>query len=172
MNFGQSIATCYKKYFVFSGRARLSEYWWFALFSGLVAIPVFIFSVAMVLTMNIYMVMFPWVIFFFAVGIPALAVTVRRLHDMGQSGIWVYLSYGLQIMVLLIGPAESSDAIDNIPAIIGNIVGGILSIAVFVMTLIPSQQKENKYGPNPSNISAPLNDTTPPPPPSGYTPLN
>ncbi|MEY2634575.1 MAG: hypothetical protein RIS75_515 [Actinomycetota bacterium] len=172
MNFGQSIATCYKKYFVFSGRARLSEYWWFALFSGILAIPAFIFSLAMVLTMNMYLVMFPWVIFFFAVGIPAIAVSVRRLHDMGQSGIWVYLSYGLQIMVLLIGPAESSDAIDNIPAIIGNIVGGILSIAVFVMTLIPSQQKENKYGPIPALNTAPIDSATPPPPPSGYTPLS
>ena len=171
MNFGQAIATCYRKYFVFSGRARLSEYWWFALFAGIIAMPVAFFSVAMVLTMNIYMVLFPWVIFFFAVGIPALAATVRRLHDMGQSGIWVYLSYGLQIMVLLLGPAESSDAIDNIPAIIGNLFGGILSIAVFVMTLIPSQQKENKYGPIPTLHTAPIHGTTPPPPPSGYTPL-
>ena len=29
MSFAQSIATCFKKYVCFKGRARRSEYWWF-----------------------------------------------------------------------------------------------------------------------------------------------
>ena len=29
MSFSQSVATCFKKYVCFKGRARRSEYWWF-----------------------------------------------------------------------------------------------------------------------------------------------
>ena len=31
MSFGEAVKTCFKKYVTFSGRARRSEYWWFAL---------------------------------------------------------------------------------------------------------------------------------------------
>lgn len=172
MDFGQSISTCYKKYFDFKGRARLSEYWWFALFSFLIAIPTFIISLAMVITQSYIAVLVPWAFYLLIVGIPGVAVTVRRLHDMGQSGIWAFVSYGLQIMTYVLPEPENSDFIDNIPAIIGNLFGGILSIAVFVMTLIPSQQKDNKYGPASTNQAAIYDGSTPPPPPTGYTPIS
>ena len=32
MNFTKSIETCFKKFSVFEGRARKSEFWWFQLF--------------------------------------------------------------------------------------------------------------------------------------------
>ena len=31
MTFSESISKCFKKYFVFQGRASRSEYWWFQL---------------------------------------------------------------------------------------------------------------------------------------------
>ena len=33
MDFGESIGTCLRKYFVFEGRASRSEFWYFVLFS-------------------------------------------------------------------------------------------------------------------------------------------
>lgn len=36
MGFVEAIKTCLAKYFVFSGRAARSEYWWFVLFVVLV----------------------------------------------------------------------------------------------------------------------------------------
>ena len=33
MNFIHSIKTCFRKYFVFKGRATRSEFWWFQLFA-------------------------------------------------------------------------------------------------------------------------------------------
>ena len=31
MTFGESVSTCFKKYFVIKGRASKSEFWWFQL---------------------------------------------------------------------------------------------------------------------------------------------
>ena len=42
MSFGEAIKTCFKKYATFSGRARRSEYWWFALFTHILSsIPLY-----------------------------------------------------------------------------------------------------------------------------------
>src|SRR5262249_41206369 len=45
MGFGQAIATCFRKYAVFSGRASRSEYWFFVLFELLVYIVLLIADV-------------------------------------------------------------------------------------------------------------------------------
>ena len=38
MTFAESVQTCLSKYADFTGRARRSEYWWFALFVLIVTI--------------------------------------------------------------------------------------------------------------------------------------
>jgi uncharacterized membrane protein YhaH (DUF805 family) len=40
MTFGKAIKTCFKKYCVFKGRARRSEYWYWILFTFLVGIGI------------------------------------------------------------------------------------------------------------------------------------
>lgn len=75
MTFGQSIKTCFSKYVTFSGRATRSEYWWFALFCFIICcIPV---------------VNFLGLLLF----LPSLAVGVRRMHDIGKSGLFVLLAF-------------------------------------------------------------------------------
>ncbi len=73
-----------KKYAEFSGRARRTEYWMFALFN-------LIFFLAAVVIDNIAGTTIgglPYGLFYFlyalAVLIPGLAVAVRRLHDVGK----------------------------------------------------------------------------------------
>lgn len=74
MGFLESIKTCFGKYATFSGRARRSEFWWFALLNFILGcIPV----------INII-----WALVVF---IPTIAVGVRRLHDTGRSGWWYLL---------------------------------------------------------------------------------
>ncbi len=72
-----------KNYAVFSGRARRSEYWYFALFNTIFSIGFSIFFGLMQepLLANIYSLV---------VFIPSLAVGVRRMHDVGKSG-WFLL---------------------------------------------------------------------------------
>ncbi len=71
MTFVESIKTCFSKYATFSGRATRSEFWWFWVFTLIASfIPL----------LNL------------AVIIPAIAVGVRRLHDIGKSGWYMLLA--------------------------------------------------------------------------------
>ena len=78
-----------KQYADFSGRARRKEYWMFTLFHVIFTyVLMFLFAFVggaldtplMLLLMYLYPL---------AVFIPALAVTVRRLHDIGKSGVYI-----------------------------------------------------------------------------------
>lgn len=77
MDFITAVKTCFSKYATFEGRARRSEYWWWAVFSFLMGllglIPVLGWIIAV------------------AIMLPGLAVSVRRLHDTGRSGWWWFL---------------------------------------------------------------------------------
>jgi uncharacterized membrane protein YhaH (DUF805 family) len=108
-----------KKYADFSGRSRRMEYWMFLLINFLISCAIvaieyfagfgntigFIYSIAMV--------------------IPGLAVGVRRLHDTGRSGWWLFL--GL------------------IP-----VVGWLILLYFFVI----DGEADNTYGPNPKGVTA------------------
>ena len=97
MNFVQSIQTCYKKFFDFSGRASKSEYWWFQLYAIIIYGMQFVFQGDLVLVFSILVI---------ANIIPLYASGVRRLHDTDKSGWMVLISVipliGLYIIVLLI----------------------------------------------------------------------
>jgi len=91
MGFTQAIKTCLSKYATFSGRAPRSEYWWFALFITLVYLAFMVFAQVMGEDSAIVgIAAIPFVIFVFAIIIPSIAVSVRRLHDLDQSG-WFFL---------------------------------------------------------------------------------
>jgi uncharacterized membrane protein YhaH (DUF805 family) len=98
----------------FQGRASLSAYWWYALALLIVNIVLEIFSVAigsLPLSILITLVML-------VVGLSALSVAVRRLHDTDKSG-WM----------LLLG---------LIP-----FLGGII---VLVLMLLPGTPGQNRFG--------------------------
>ena len=98
MNFIESIQTCYKKFFDFSGRASKSEFWWFQLYVIIIYGMTFVFQGDLVLVFSILVI---------ANIIPAYAAAVRRLHDTDKSGWFVLISFipiiGLFIIFLLIG---------------------------------------------------------------------
>lgn len=94
MGFPEAIKTGFQKYVVFEGRAIRSEYWYWSLFAFLVSIISSVLDVAM----------FPDVAWeplntatALALLLPGLAVSVRRLHDVGRTGWW------LLIMLTVIG---------------------------------------------------------------------
>lgn len=76
MGFTDAVASCFRQYATFSGRARRSEYWWWYLF----------LIIATVVTVLISDVLYA--VFAVAVMLPARAVTARRLHDIDRSGWW------------------------------------------------------------------------------------
>ena len=97
MNFVESIQTCYKKFFDFSGRASKSEYWWFQLYNAIIYVLTFVFQGDLVLLFSILIIVNL---------IPVYAVGVRRIHDSDKSGWLVLISLipliGLYIFVLLL----------------------------------------------------------------------
>ena len=80
----QAVQAVLSKYATFSGRARRSEYWWFAL-AYLVAVVVTSFVDAAIGTQVVTSLLA------LALFLPSLAVTVRRLHDTNRSGWWILI---------------------------------------------------------------------------------
>ncbi|MEH6491670.1 DUF805 domain-containing protein [Halopseudomonas sp.] len=74
-----------KKYAVFQGRARRSEYWFFVLFNfiAIVLLSAVDYALGMSILAPLYVL---------ATFLPSLAVAVRRFHDTGRSGWWVLIS--------------------------------------------------------------------------------
>lgn len=97
--FRQSVASCWSKYFRFSGTSTRSEFWWFALFTVLalqilaylyLIVSVFLYTLAMngsPILSTLYTI---WQIVSLAITclliIPLLAAGSRRLHDTNRTG--------------------------------------------------------------------------------------
>jgi len=116
-----------KKYAVFSGRARRKEYWFFCLFNIIISIVLSIIDVFLLGTEPEAGVGLLGTLYALAVLIPALAVSVRRLHDTDRTGWWLLIA-----IVPLIG-----------------------FIVLLVFMLLDSTPGENKHGPNPKEAPAP-----------------
>lgn len=114
----------------FSGRAQRAEYWMFALINVVIGVVLAIVENAAGLTSapdalgQTQGYLTP--IYSLIVLIPSLAVTVRRLHDVGKSGWWILIAFTL---------------IGLIPLLIWQISVG--------------DGRENQYGPDPRGISGP-----------------
>ena len=110
-----------KNYGVFSGRARRKEYCYFMLFANLILGALMIIDgVAATFDAEAGIGLFSG-LYALAVMVPALAVSVRRLHDTNRSGSWEFL-----VFVPLIG-----------------------AIVLLVFYALDSKPGENQYGPNP-----------------------
>ena len=104
-----------ENYANFSGRAQRTEFWWFILVSLIVS------AIALAVDRLIGLDFPPvFTISILAVFVPFLAVSVRRLHDVGKSG-WMSLI---------------------------NLIPGIGSIFLFMFFCMDSVPEDNEYGPN------------------------
>lgn len=95
-----------KKYLDFGGRARRKEYWMFVLVNILITAILGILSALI----NVPIIS---VIYSLATIVPSLAVTVRRLHDIGKSGLWIFINFipiigGIWLLILLCTEGSST----------------------------------------------------------------
>ncbi len=102
----------------FNGRARRKEYWMFFLFNLLFAFVVAIVDYLLGTFPAIYL------IYMVAMIIPGIAVSLRRLHDIGKSGWWFLIAF--------------------IP-----VIGGIW---LLVLVCTDGTPGENNYGPSPKAV--------------------
>ena len=109
-----------KKYAVFHGRAHRAEFWWFVLFNA-------IFSFALNITFGARvgvpeetvssaspLAILP-AIYGLAVLLPAIGVSIRRLHDTNRSGWWLLIALFpiVGAIVLIVFYAQAGDAGEN-----------------------------------------------------------
>ncbi|MCX9148465.1 DUF805 domain-containing protein [Erythrobacter sp. WG] len=141
----------FRRYADFGGRSRRREFWMFQLLNlivGAVLIGPFMVDVVTAAVQNpddeeamaralleggsvLSMAgLAVYGIFVLAALIPSIAVTVRRLHDRDMSGWW-YLGLTLASLIPL--------------------VGGLASIALLVLLVLPGTDGANRFGPDPKN---------------------
>ncbi len=111
---------CFSLYAEFHGRARRTEYWMFTLINAIIMFVLYIVSaIAVAAEADGFMAFMTVVmtIYSLAVIIPGLAVTTRRLHDVGKRGtlIWwcivpiVNFFVGIYLLVLCCTEGEHGD---------------------------------------------------------------
>jgi uncharacterized membrane protein YhaH (DUF805 family) len=111
MNFSTSVKTCFSKYATFSGRASRSEYWYFYLFTNLIAFLISFFG--SLISSEIASGLVGLISLFFL--LPSFAVFVRRLHDIGKSG-WNWLLALIPLIgfiILLVFLCQASEENEN-----------------------------------------------------------
>ena len=120
----------FENYANFTGRARRKEYWSFTLVNFLIVIVFYLmlFAIALPIRNDAFsgLALLPMILLFIyslAVIVPSLAVTVRRLHDVGRSGWSLLLG-----LIPLVGP-----------------------IILLVWYLTDSQPGMNRWGANPKD---------------------
>jgi uncharacterized membrane protein YhaH (DUF805 family) len=88
LNFFQAIRSGYAKYANFSGRARRAEYWYFTLLAFGLSTALQLVTKGKPFESSLGIVL--WLITA-SVVLPSVAVTARRLHDIGKSAWWMLL---------------------------------------------------------------------------------
>ena len=180
MGFGEATKVGLKKVFVFEGRARRAEFWWYYLFLCLISFAVSLVAVVIMLAafvptfasidsdgnidddgfvaamVGMGVVYFLLFLFGIALIVMMLGAQARRLHDTGQSAQWLWLH--------LLG----------------------LGIVPLIMCIMEGQAFPNQYGPDPKALERgypggavsyaappvypPAAVSPPPPPPPGAVP--
>jgi uncharacterized membrane protein YhaH (DUF805 family) len=135
ISFGGAIARGFKKYATFTGRASRSEYWWWALFTFVVYLVLGLITFAIgtatsrdggrtpgLLAIPLIIV---FAVFFLGIIVPTLALTVRRLHDAGYSGLFAlllllpYLGSLIMMIFALLPSSSAGEVYDQRPAVPG-----------------------------------------------------
>jgi uncharacterized membrane protein YhaH (DUF805 family) len=131
MDFGAAVKSFWSNYSNFKGRARRSEYWYVQLFLVLTNLAAAAIDLALmdgdvdrfIANGGGGIVGLVWIL---ATIVPALAVLVRRLHDIGKSGWWALI-----LFVPFVG-----------------------ALVLLYFTVQDSQAETNAYGPSPKHAAA------------------
>lgn len=167
MDFVTAIKTVFSKYATFTGRARRSEFWYWYLFTVIVGLFTQLFGlfglgfVSTVVSLGLF--------------IPNLAVSVRRLHDVGRSGWWLLVSVipcvvmitslvamlGDMLVPVAMGESYSPEALasmmsDSAGPVVVYLLSLFAALVGVVMLIVwfakDSQAGVNQYGENPKEF--------------------
>ena len=162
VSFADSIKLGFEGYLKFSGRSTRSEYWWWTLFAAIL-VPL----LAGIIDLIVFGTENGWLrlIVSLALLLPNIAVSVRRLHDIGKSGLWLLWWFLMVIgtyIIIVIGALIAFGGVlsgnwDNTGSwgvlILGFVLAIVGSIGVFIWWIIwfvkEGDLGPNQYGPDP-----------------------
>ena len=185
----QNFVLALRKSFTIKGRAPRIEYWSFVLFSTII-VQVFLTVLQIVAvgmlpedtltaldnpgannmpdelpTGALIMLFVLGLVYFLlnlAVMVPHITVTIRRLHDVGRSGMWLlgyFVLLGVWILSLLsmvaalpfLSQTEATpyDSVLPIMFVVMLLIALAACLYIFILTVLDSQRGPNKYGPSP-----------------------
>jgi len=135
VGFTEAVGLFFRRYVDFRGRSTRAEYWWVQLFG--IGVFVILASLLMIVDPNALdesadytgagmAVILLFVAFALALIIPLISLTVRRFHDIGLSGWWTLAAFVLSILPIL---------------------GLLGSLAIFVVSVMPTKPALLKWGP-------------------------
>lgn len=141
----------------FQGRAGRFEYWSVTIIGTLVSLLPLIFC----FIPHWYSITCAFLAAFFLfayLALPLLAVYVRRLHDVGWSGKWIALHYGIiclpfsvsvfhvtQMYLMGYDYLSLSESLESW-ALYTMPISHILGLLLFILTVLPGNPTKNKYG--------------------------
>lgn len=135
----QHFMSAFKLYGVFSGRSTREEYWMFTLiyFLSYLALS----AVAWLLNSDIFQILIT--ILSFAVIVPSLSITARRLHDVGRTG-WFQLAPYLGMIFSIIGIFQESKLL-----MLSGLIFMLVLFIVLLVWLVKPSAGDNIYGSKP-----------------------
>ena len=165
---------CLRQYFDFKGRARRKEYWMFYLWTFLIELVICLISFLLgggvpgigyepdvppeLMPRNIGMGMFFTglvTLYGYALIIPQISVSVRRLHDTGKSGWWllgyylIMIATGIVLSLFSIQVAVAGRAAQTWPVWVALSVMAVAVIWWLVLMVKKGDVGRNKYGEDP-----------------------
>lgn len=177
-----AVKSGFRQYFRFGGRATRPEFWWWMLFIVIASIVLDVIDRIIDRMVGIEELGVLSTLFGLATLLPSLAVTSRRLHDIGKSGWWqlawcaaLALAWGIAVVILFIGLAFAFAAFGDwiltlgtggdlsdiilavLPALLAFIVAAAVTLGLIVWAIIwmarQGESGENRYGPDPRTVS-------------------
>jgi len=101
MDFMQAVKTCLGKYATFKGKAGRPEFWYWALFTWILSMIAYTIDLG-ISGVSTATPMIVSNVVILATFVPTIAVSVRRLHDVGRSGLWFLLTFTVIGALLLL----------------------------------------------------------------------
>lgn len=168
MSFGKAVASCFRNYCNFNGRARRSEFWYWVLFRGTIVLTITIIN-AILQSLNVYqdnktiafIMLLVFLVCELGLLLPYFAVYVRRLHDLDNPGWLVFVLFVIPelikavtdgINVLASEFSIGITSIDDKTMMLINLYFIITSVIWIVLLSKPGTEGPNQYGPDPIRI--------------------
>ena len=152
LSFSEAIRTCYQKIFIINTRACRSEFWYFVIFA-FVAHLVLSFCAVLPVLGELAGGVGSLLVF-----IPFVTVSIRRMHDLDKSGLWLLLP-ALLITLALFLILYGAFATAGILFFLGIVLTLASAVSVIILALLlaqPGTPGQNSFGPDPFQHKIPF----------------